>query len=183
LMDPARRGPHAGRNILKKCDNVVIGALLNLVNLRRREAGALPNFHRIGRRDFPDRGHRFAGENFDLEPDLEFPLLRPKVAHGSAGITINHCPNIEKTRTAAKRFVQKRSVARADDHRSDAAKLKSDELLADPGATELSVTLYAHLTTAEKIGHRGDRFFGVFGAGTDCENEIAERELGARLED
>ena len=183
MMNPTRGRADGCGDVLEKSDHVVVRSFLDLVDLGNRKFRALPDLFRVGFWNLTERSHCFAGKNFDLEPDLEFPLLRPKVAHGSAGITINHCPNIEKTRTAAKRFVQKRSVARADDHRSDAANLKSDELLADAGATELSVTLYAHLTTAEKVGHRGDRFFGVFGAGTDCENEIAERELGARLED
>jgi hypothetical protein len=59
----------------------------------------------------------------------------------------------------------------------------ANNLSADARAAELSVVLHPDLTAAEKISHRSDGLLGVFGAGTDGENEVAEGKLGAGLKD
>ena len=158
LVNPARGRAHAGRDVFEKRDDVVIRAFLDLVDLRDRKARALPDFRRVRRRNFADLGHRFAGEGFDLEPDLEFPLLGPELAHRRAGITINHRANIESETTAAKRFVRKRNVARADNRRSDAFTLIIGNSLADPSAAEPPVVFHAHLAAAEQDRRRPQRF-------------------------
>jgi hypothetical protein len=57
------------------------------------------------------------------------------------------------------------------------------KFLANAGAIKATVALHPHLAAAEKISHRGDRLLGIFGAGADGENQIAERKLGPGLED
>ena len=114
LMDPPRGRADRRRHIFKEGDDVVVGAFLDLVDLRNGEARALANLRGVRRRDLPDFRHRFAGKGFDLEPDLEFSLLGPELAHRRAGISLNHRVNIESRATAAKRFRTKRNVARAD---------------------------------------------------------------------
>jgi len=57
------------------------------------------------------------------------------------------------------------------------------KLRTNPRAAELAVILNSDLATAEKVCYRCYRFFAVFRAGTDRENEIAKRELRARLKD
>src|SRR5882757_9349517 len=112
-MYPPRSRADRRRYVFKECDDVVVGAFLNLVDLRNGEARALANLRCVRRRDLPDFGHRFAGKGLDLEPNLEFSLLGPELAHRRAGISLNHRMNIESPATAAKRFRTKRNVARA----------------------------------------------------------------------
>ena len=57
------------------------------------------------------------------------------------------------------------------------------KFLANPGAIEATVAFHSHLAAAEKISHRRHSLLGIFGAGADGENEIAEREFGPGLED
>ena len=124
-MEPARIGAGELFDVGEECDDVVIGPFLNLVDLRNGEARAQANLGCVRRRDLSDFGHRFAGKDFDLEPNLEFSLLGPELAHRSAGISLNHRMNIGSRGTAAKRFRTKRNVARAA--RPPERRFKSDE--------------------------------------------------------
>jgi hypothetical protein len=74
---------------------------------------------------------------------------------------------------------------RADEfpHLRDAYRTTRRKFLANAGAIKTPVAVHTHLSTAEQIRHRGNGLFGVFGAGTHGENEIAERKLGVLLED
>ena len=182
-MDPARGRSDASRHIFEKCDDIVIRALLDLVDLRNGEVRALANLHRVRLRDLPDLRHRFAGESFDLEPNLEFSLLGPELAHRRAGISINHRLNIESRGTAAKRFVQKETSLGRTDRRSDASRRMRRKVLANPSAIEAPVALYAHLATAEQIGDGRDRFLGVLGAGAHREDEFAKRQGRTSFQD
>ncbi len=60
-------------------------------------------------------GHRFAGQRFDLQPDLEFALVRPKLAHLRPGITIDHPAKIKARARNGKRFVRKKAPLRRID--------------------------------------------------------------------
>ena len=82
---------------------------------------AFPNLLRIGLWNLADFRHRFAGEGFDFEPDLEFSLLGPKLAHRRAGITLNHRANIESGASTAKRFVEKETSLERTNRVSDAS--------------------------------------------------------------
>ena len=53
-------------------------------------------------------------------------------------------------------------------------KLFSRSRLANAGARKAAVVFDANLAAAEQIGHRGDGFLGVFGAGTDREDQVTE---------
>jgi hypothetical protein len=55
--------------------------------------------------------------------------------------------------------------------------------LANAGASVASVALHAHLTAAEKVGHRSDGLFGVLRAGADGEDEVAQGKLRSGFED
>jgi len=63
--------------------------------------------------DLAELGHRLAGEYFNLEPNLKFPLIRPNLAHFRPGITIDHRPKIKALAQRGKRFVRKQ-IAPAD---------------------------------------------------------------------
>jgi len=47
-------------------------------------------------------------------------------------------------------------------------------VLANARARVAAVVLDANLTAAEQIGHSGDGLLGVFGAGADSQDQIAE---------
>jgi hypothetical protein len=80
-MDPARCRSDIRCNVFEKRDDVVIGALFDFENVRYRKARLLANFNGVILRDLTEPGHRLAGENFDLEPDLELALIGPNVRH------------------------------------------------------------------------------------------------------
>jgi hypothetical protein len=73
----------------------------------------------------------------------------------------------------AKVFCDAKKIAPADD---PPERLKKFDFvsLADFGAEEFAVALETHLSAAEEISHCRDRLFGIAGAGTDGEDEIAE---------
>lgn len=56
-------------------------------------------------------------------------------------------------------------------------------MLADPGAIKATVALHSHPAAAQQIGHCRDCFLGVFGAGTDREDEVTEGKNRTSLED
>src|SRR6266704_6187506 len=85
----------------------MICALLDLRDLGNREARPLPYLGRIMFWDLTKLGHRLAGEYFNLEPNLKFPLIRPNLAHLRPGITIDHPAKIKALAQRGKRFVQK----------------------------------------------------------------------------
>ena len=68
----------------------MIRALLDLEDLRDRKARLLSNFGCVFFRDLAEIGHCLASEQLDLEPNLEFALVRPHVAHLRPRITIDH---------------------------------------------------------------------------------------------
>jgi hypothetical protein len=51
------------------------------------------------------------------------------------------------------------------------------------GAQEASVILYAHLAARQKVCDRCHRFFAASRAGTDCQDQIAERQPSAGSHD
>jgi hypothetical protein len=55
--------------------------------------------------------------------------------------------------------------------------------LANAGAQEASVILYAYLTARQKVCDRRYRFCAASRAGTNCQNQITERKPGARFND
>jgi hypothetical protein len=60
-------------------------------------------------------GHRFARERFDLQPDLELALIRPKLTHFGPGITINHWMKIKARReTESVLYAKKRRFGGID---------------------------------------------------------------------
>ena len=96
-----------------------------------------------------------------------------------AGITINHRANIESGgETRQSDLYEKETSLRRNNRRSDAFRTRKVTKIywQTRARCEAAVALHAHLAAAEKIGHRGDRFLGVFGAGADGENEVAEGE-------
>ena len=107
-MHPPRGRADRGGHIFKKGDDVMVGAFLDLRDLRNGEARALANLRCVRARDLPEVGHRFAGEGFDLQPDLEFALLRPELAHRRAGITLDHRSEDRKPADGRKAFYTKR---------------------------------------------------------------------------
>jgi hypothetical protein len=55
--------------------------------------------------------------------------------------------------------------------------------LANAGAQETSVILYAHLAAGQKIRHCCNRFCAAARAGTNCQDQITERKPSARSHD
>jgi hypothetical protein len=55
--------------------------------------------------------------------------------------------------------------------------------LANAGAQEASVILHAYLAARQKVCDRCYRFFAALRAGTDCQDQITERQPSARSHD
>src|SRR4029077_5933013 len=55
--------------------------------------------------------------------------------------------------------------------------------LANAGAQETSVIFYAYLAAGQKIRHCCNRFCAAARAGTNCQDQISERQSGARSHD
>src|SRR5437588_10964221 len=94
-MDPACRRANRRRNILKKSDDVVVRAFLDLQNFRNRKARLLAKLSRVLLWNLAELGHRFARKNFNLEPDLKFALVGPNLRHLRPRITIDHAAKID----------------------------------------------------------------------------------------
>ena len=78
---------------------------------------------------------------------------------------------------------QKKALLRRNQRSSALRKSNAGFLLANARASETSVVLDAHLPAGQKIGHRSNGLPGALGAGTDCQNEIAEGQFLTRFED
>src|SRR4029077_3446254 len=94
LVDPARGRADPQSDILEKGDNVVIRSFLYFLDAPEVKRGLLADSHGVGPGNRAKFGHRFAGKNFDLQPDLQLPLLAQKRAHLRQRITINHPPSV-----------------------------------------------------------------------------------------
>src|SRR5206468_3188596 len=57
---------------------------------------AFPNLRSVLFRNLAKLCHRFAGEDFNFQPDLKFSLIRPDPAHLRPGITVDHARNIRR---------------------------------------------------------------------------------------
>jgi hypothetical protein len=88
----------------------VVGSFFDLCDLRDRKTGALSDFRRVLCGDLTKLGHRFTGQDFDLEPNLELALVRPKIAHLRPGISIDHVKRI-KARTETESVLYAKSAA------------------------------------------------------------------------
>jgi hypothetical protein len=84
----------------------MIGALFDLEDFRNRESRSLSNFSGVFFWDLAALSHRFAGEDFNLEPDLKFARVRPELAHLRPGITIDHRENIKARFRRGKCFMR-----------------------------------------------------------------------------
>ena len=74
-----------------------------------------PNFRRVRLRDLAQLGHRLAGQRFDLQPNLELALVRPKLTHLRPGITIDHPTKIKARReTESVLYAKKRRFGGID---------------------------------------------------------------------
>ena len=104
-MDPTRRRSDRFSHVLKKSDDIVVRPLLYLQNFWNRKSRPLPNFRCVILWDLAKLGHRLAGEHFNLQPDLEFALVRPDLAHFWPGITVNHYIKIKAASVGEKCFV------------------------------------------------------------------------------
>jgi hypothetical protein len=89
----------------------MIRALLNLTDLDNGEARPRTDCFGISLRDLAELRHRLARERLNLQPDLEFPLLGPEIAHRSARVTIDHARKLERRRKAESHFVRKKAPA------------------------------------------------------------------------
>ena len=83
------------RYIFKKGDHIVVRALFDLVHACNVERCFPSNDDGIFLRDSAKKSHRFAGENFDLEPNLQLALLAPKRAHLRQGIASDHRASVD----------------------------------------------------------------------------------------
>src|SRR5438552_19124310 len=99
-MNPARGWPNRIGDVFEKGDDIVVSALLDLRNFWNGETRPLSNFHRVLFWNLTELGHRLAGKQFDFQPDLEFVLVRPNVAHLRPGITIDHAPRSKRSANA-----------------------------------------------------------------------------------
>src|SRR3954452_25333259 len=86
--------------------------LLDFGDLGDREPRFLPDFRRILLPDLAQLGHCFASQSLDFQPDLEFALVRPELAHPRPGITIDHSAKIKaRSETQSVLYSKKRRAA------------------------------------------------------------------------
>src|SRR5947207_12476159 len=72
----------------------------------------LPNFRCIPLRNLAKLSHCFAGEHFNLKPNLKLAFVRPDLAHLWPGITIDHAGKIKASDEREKRFIYKKIAPR-----------------------------------------------------------------------
>jgi hypothetical protein len=128
-------------------------------------------------------GHGLAGQYFNLEPNLKFPLVRPNLAHLRPGITIDHRAKIKALARRGKRFVRKTNRSGGF---AAGAIIKFDcrsYCLTNAGANRPAVILNAYLAAGKKVGYRRDRFFCVLRAGTYRQDQVPEGKFWKRLQD
>ena len=78
-------------------------------------ASALPDLRRVRFGNLAQLGHRFTGQRFDLQPNLELALFRPKLTHLRPGITIDHPRKIKARReTESVLYAKKRRFSGID---------------------------------------------------------------------
>ena len=81
LVNPPRGRTDVGSHVFKERNHVVLRALLDLVDLVDREPRLRADGLGVLLRDEPGFRERFAGKDFDLQPDRVFALLRPEGTH------------------------------------------------------------------------------------------------------
>src|SRR5213080_3026364 len=113
-MNPARRRANVGGHIFQKSDDVVVRPLFNFGNLVDLELPFLANGRGVFFRNQTQPSHRFAGDSFNFQPDLEFARLRPDRAHLRPGITVNHPGNIKALAKAGKVYYKKKTLRTAE---------------------------------------------------------------------
>src|SRR5437588_8624909 len=89
-MNPSSSWPDRWRDVFEESNDVVIGALLNLSDLRNGKPGFFSDIRRVGLRNQSQFRHAFASQRLNFEPDLELAFFRPDPTHFRPGITINH---------------------------------------------------------------------------------------------
>jgi hypothetical protein len=160
----------------------VVGAPLDFRNLRNRKARPLSDFRGVLLWDLAELGHRFTGQGLNFQPNFEFALVRPKLAHRRPGITIDHGRKIKAAKETESVLYAKKRRFRGSTAKRRFSKAFRKTGLANASAGEVAVVLNPDLATAEQVGYGRDGLGGVFGAGADGKNEIAQGKC-ARLED
>src|SRR4051812_27563503 len=94
-MDPARRRTDRRGDVLEKGDDIMVRPLLDLPDFSNREPRLFSDGGGVLLRDLAQLRHRLARQSLNLQPDLEFSLLRPQLAHLWPGITVDHRAKIK----------------------------------------------------------------------------------------
>ena len=89
-MDPSRGGADVFGDAVHEGGDVVVGFLFDLGDAFDGELGAFLDGGEVFGGDDAFLGERFAGEDFDLEPEVEFVFLRPDLAHRLAAVAAYH---------------------------------------------------------------------------------------------
>ena len=76
-------------------DDVVIDSALDLLAPLHGERGARLDLLEVLARHQPFGAERFAGEEFDLQPDFELALFAPDFPHHRARVALNHGPTLK----------------------------------------------------------------------------------------
>src|SRR5439155_13043960 len=109
----------------------------------------LPNFRCIPLRNLAKLSHCFAGEHFNLKPNLKLAFVRPNPAHLWPGVTINHFRKIKAGAKREKRFVYKnRSNKLPKRFQNSTVDLSR---LTNAGTHKTPVVLQTHLTGRKKV--------------------------------
>src|SRR6266513_4849315 len=203
-MDPARRRAYRLSNVFEKSDDVVVRSLFDFQNLRNRKSRSLSNFRSVLLWNLAKVCHPLTSEYFNLQPDLELPLVRPDFAHLWPGITVDHCVKIKATDLCEKCFVDHANPAnhtgcsvrcpqrsgfqrenRTPLRTADSTALRGNRVgprrLTDAGASETPIVVQPHLAAGKKIRDGRDRLPAAVRAGADRQDEITQRKPGARL--
>jgi hypothetical protein len=131
-------------------------------------------------------------------------LVRPDLAHLRPGITVDHAGNIKATAGSEKRFrpgwptiqlqralslthLRQKNSAEDSGHYTITALANESECpsgcLANSGAQEASVILYAYLATGQKVRNGCHHLCAATRAGTNCQDQITERRPSAWSDD
>lgn len=89
-MNPASGWSDAGCDVFQEGNDVVVGCFFDLADGADVEGGFLTDGVSIVSGDEFQGSHGLTGKDFDFEPNFEFALLAPNLAHAGQGISFDH---------------------------------------------------------------------------------------------
>src|SRR5260370_39131814 len=104
LMHPSRLRSNVGGDIFKECNQVVIGPLFDLEDLRNRKLPSITNRLRVSLRNQPKLSHGFANQRLNFQPNRKLALVAPNLQHPGSGIPWNHAVTLRRRQALERTF-------------------------------------------------------------------------------